>query len=327
MDKKFSIIYLSTGNISFHRQTIFSILSLKYFYKTKPFLSFQIIVFTDNVKFFKDYFGDETIKLIFFTPELLNSWIPKKENPDFAHPSDLKAIAKPMVIKTVLENYSRVAVFVDTDTYFLKPPDELFKKINKESVLMWRREGILSDKSKKHWETLRQIFCNNTFMYDEKEIKIPLNIYMWNSGVIGLNFENTDLLNNMVSLSLQLLKISKSPYVYHQIMVSYVLQDRKVIYPTDEIILHYCYGNKKANFNKILKRFFKKEAKKLNYSELLERVHKISLQEIPNEPVTNIYKEIKTFFNKRITGLNMAINRVKKSKKILSFFDRGKIYE
>jgi len=313
------ILYISFSNITIHYQNLFSILSCLYYIKNSKEIE-EIIVFTDNKSFFEKWLFNFTIvKYYDLSPNKIIEWKGKYK---YVFRIKIKAIEY-----VLLNNYTKI-LYLDGDTFFKDNPTKLFEKISKGNTIMYKKESNFGDENNKNWDCIRTHINANRFNIDNHTFNISLSHYMWNAGVIGIDFNDSSLIKKVLDLTDQYCsQVNLNKYHQDQVMFSYVFQTYSLIEPAEGIIFHYCYGYHKENFNLILKRFFNKEFKNLNYQKLLERVHEISLQEIPNKPVSNIYKEMISFLNKRIIGLNMAFDRVWKTKKIISFFERGKTYD
>jgi hypothetical protein len=324
--KQTTLLYLSINSQVYHRQTIFSILSLFYYNEKIEEKCLKIVIFTDDIRYFKKYLNIKkyVVEYVLFTKDIQQSWLEWASIKESVNSVNLIAFIKPMCIKSILNSIGGNVIFIDTDTFFINPPFEKFLKIDNNNALMWLDEGCLSDKRKTWWEDIRNCFISHSFYWEDEKLKIPVDINMWNAGVVGISDFNTHLVNKALSLSLQFYEIIKHKIVYQeQIMFSYVLQTETILNGTNDVLFHYCYGFRKENFNRTLRNFFLKEISKLDKENILERVHEICLTEIPDKPVKNVYKELKNFFYKRKIGLYLAVERVKKTQRISTFFERG----
>jgi hypothetical protein len=322
-----TFLYLSFNSDVYHRQTLFSVLSLIYFIRNKRKELYNIVLYSDNIAFYKKYFYRYPVVLKEFNNSIKKNWLKEGSKNTEMNEIDIKTTIKIMSIISTLEEYRGKVIFVDDDTFFLKDPFLLATQIKENQSIMYFNEGRLSESTNKNWNELKQTINNNVFNVFGEAIKIPLYTEMWNAGVIGISYENLKLIKKVLMLASQLHKIGENPNFYHdQIMFSYILQSETNLRAANETIFHYCYGYRKENFNRSLKHFFLKEVWRLNPENILDRVHEICLQEISNKPIKNVYKELKNFFYKRKIGLYLAIERVKKAKRISSFFERGVKY-
>lgn len=321
-----TILYLSFNSDVYHRQTLFSILSLVNLIKGKE-EKYNIVLFCDNINFYREYLGEYAIVYEEFNDKVAEKWLSEGSINKKYDAIDIKTSFKILAIKNTLLRYKNKILYVDDDTFFLKEPDTLLENIQYGSVVMYKDEGVLINENKSNWQDLINTFRTNEFVLNEEKISIPVDINMWNAGVIGLSIENVKLLDEVMKLACQLHKIGSNPNFYHdQVIFSFIFQNTKNIMPASDYIYHYCYGNEKHNFNIFLQQFFKNAAN-ATYTELLEKVYKSTKNEISNEPPKlTLIKKVSLFFKRRKIGLNLAINRVIKTKRILSFFERGKLY-
>ena len=325
MKQHTTFLYLSFNSDIYHRQTTFSILSLLYYIQNDTKNKCSILLYTDNIDFYKVYFSwCSILEIRNFNNFIMTEWLNEGSKNSVMNDIDIKTTIKLMSIVKTLQEFKGKVVFVDDDTYFISDPEMMINSISADSSIMYLNEGVLCQNELENWEDLKKALEFNTFNYDSTQINIPLNTPMWNAGVIGISYSNLHLVTKVLTLASQLHKLGENPRFYHdQIMFSYVLQNESSLLPANDFIYHYCYGFRKENFNKRLNKFFKKDIVGLNSDDILKLVFDITQQEIPNKPIVSIRKKIISFFLNRKIGLYLAFERVKKTKKFSSFFERG----
>jgi hypothetical protein len=312
------IIYISFGNPKIHVQNLFSILSTIPYYKSEE-KTFSILIYTDNPAFFKKWlYPYDFINYHPINHDLLTQW---KGPYNYIFRVKIKAI------ENSLENLKGKILYLDGDTFFINSPVKIFDKIGHGHTMMYLKEGAFSDPDFKNWECIRQHMKTHKFKTEKNLFEFPLEQFMWNAGVVGINHSNKQFIDLVLDLTDQYCaQVSLNAYHQDQVMFSYVLQNNTIIHSAEESIFHYCYGTRKAHMIKILNEFFKTH-KNSDHKHLLQEIYKITITPVPNGQITkSLYDQVIIFFEKRSLGFSMAIERVKKSKNIMSFFDRGKKY-
>jgi len=312
------IIFISFGNFVIHRQNLFSILSAVYYIKNNN-ENLKILIYTDNQYFFRPWLDHYSfIDYYVLDSNVITNW---KGQYNYVFRVKIKSI------EHSLENLNSKTLYLDGDTFFKESPSLLFPKIRYNNTLMYLKEGSFLDANFKNWECIQQHMRTHQFNLENNVFNFPLEQDMWNAGVIGIDYTNKQLIDLVLNLTDQY--CSQNPLnIYHQdqVMFSYVFQNNTVLQSTDDVIFHYCYGTCKEHMNNILLRFFK-QVEKYSFDEILTEVHKLTQKTVPDGAISQpLLKTIIIFLQKRKIGLSMAIARVKKTKKLSAFFQRGEKY-
>jgi hypothetical protein len=310
------LILLSVGNSVFHRQTIYAVLSLLRFDQGSH--EFGIVIYTDDPEYFKQYLPDVSlISYVCLDKTTLDEW---KGPFQYVFRWKIKAI------QHSLGQPDKKILYVDSDVIFRQDPMKLFQLIEEGSALMYRQEGQLTNPLQKNWEVIRQQLPKSVMKMEGLEFTIPLTSYMWNAGVVGLPAGSLPLVEKWLDLTDQYCSYSTFLGLHQdQLVISYLLARYKKLLPSTEVIHHYCYGNEKAHVNNLLKKYFNGRIRTLG--DMMAEFEQLIPFPIPNTPIKeNILKQIIVFFKRRKTGLRQAVNRVKKTKRPMSFFERGKTY-
>jgi len=189
---------------------------------------------------------------------------------------------------------------------------------------MYIQEGILMDKKFYNWECIRLFIQSNSFMnLNRDSFQIQLNHYMWNAGVIGVSYENINLVKEILFATDQYCaKVKENKYHQDQLMFSYFFQTQTHLHTAKDYIHHYCYNYEKENFNIILKSFFK-ENKHTKLQEAINNAYALTLNPIPNTPIPPNALNHLIYLLKRIqTSILLRIQKVLKTKKISTFFNK-----
>ncbi len=312
-----TIIFVSFGKKSIHFQNLFSILSACY-YIDKHDLKINILLFTDNSDFFSSWLNRfHFVDYFFLSTSVLKEW---KGQYDYVFRIKIKSIMH------ALTSVGGKVLYLDGDTFFMQRPDKLFELIKENSTLMYLKEGIISDAEKTNWQCIRDHMKKNVFSFNNAKFVFPLETEMWNAGVIGIGFQNIALVNSVLDLTDEYCsQVSMNKYHQDQMMFSFVFQNNTKLNPADDYIFHYCYGNRKGHMDRMLPGFFRMHRN--NHEGILEAVYNQTKIPVSNEPVAlSTIESIFLFLKKRRIGLSMAINRVKKTRRIRAFFERGKKY-
>jgi hypothetical protein len=129
---------------------------------------------------------------------------------------------------------------------------------------------------------------------------------MWNAGVLGISYDNSYLVEDIISLTDQLYAKCRL-FTVEQFITSYVLQTAIDVVSSEDYILHYCYGGEKTLLTYHLRLFFKKNEYK-EIGELAQLAFEFSqnLDSLPAVPV----------IEKRMTILDRAVLRLQLIKEV-----------
>lgn len=227
-----NIVFLSHGSKNLHYEVIYCLLTL-YYHLKGDFSNLQITIYADDSSLFKKYLKGFPVNYEILT---------KQQIKEYREPDGYVHRVKACVMKHCMDKYKEDMVFLDSDTFFLKNPWPLFNKITKEVSVMNADEYDLIEGSDFHensfWLELRKIIRGNTFFLHGRELKIPLNTRMWNSGFTGISYENLRLLDDNITLIDQIYKKGR---VFHteQYALSYLLQNTTTIVDSEDYIVHY----------------------------------------------------------------------------------------
>jgi len=286
----FRIVYQSYGNNDVFKQTLFSIFTLQYYLsETRINFPHSIIVYTDKPEIFSKY----NLETSLLSQNLIQEW---KGKYNFLHR------VKIIIIEDAARRYNDSIIYIDSDTYFIKSPILLFKKISSEISLMLNNEGQISKNNQK-------LLFN--FLSNKTKLDIGNNkIFMWNAGLIGIDKSNIHLINKILELNDNIYE-KFYRHIVEQFSFSYYLQINTNIYSCDDYLIHYC-GDKElvveiiSRFLEIQKAFpMQNIYKNANKLEPLKKIKKKEKNLF--ERFVDVFIRLRKSINKRIERLKIKL--------------------
>ena len=275
------LIYLCYGKNYFLNETLFSLIS---FYKYHKNDAIQIIIYTDDVYFFKKHLS-EKVTLIELNEEKIKYL---KGAINFNHRLKIK------ILEDFSSKFNGNYLFIDSDTYFKKNSFELFEKINSDELLMDVCEGKLSEnngglatKFKKFLKKQNEFSTK----IDTQTIKIKPDFIIFNSGVIGFNTKFKTVLPFVIEFVDELYSKCKL-FTIEQIGFNYYFQKIKMPSSTEDFIHHYWYFKE---FRVVLNCFFEHHKEK-KMDQLVLEIDTINPEKLAFDKLK--YKKM-TFFQKQ----------------------------
>lgn len=286
----FRIVYQSYGNNDVFKQTLFSIFTLQYYLsETRINFPYSIIVYTDKPEIFSKY----NLETSLLSQNLIQKW---KGKYNFLHR------VKIIIIEDAARRSNDSIIYIDSDTYFIKSPILLFKKISSEISLMLNNEGQISKNNQK-------LLFN--FLSNKTNLDIGNNkIFMWNAGLIGIDKSNIHLINKILELNDNIYE-KFYRHIVEQFSFSYYLQINTNIYSCDDYLIHYC-GDKElvveiiSRFLEIQKAFpMQNIYKNANKLEPLKKIKKKEKNLF--ERFVDVFIRLRKSINKRIERLKIKL--------------------
>jgi len=283
-------VYQSYGNNDVFKQTLFSIFTLQYYLsETRINFPYSIIVYTDKPEIFSKY----NLETSLLSQNLIQKW---KGKYNFLHR------VKIIIIEDAARRSNDSIIYIDSDTYFIKSPILLFKKISSEISLMLNNEGQISKNNQK-------LLFN--FLSNKTNLDIGNNkIFMWNAGLIGIDKSNIHLINKILELNDNIYE-KFYRHIVEQFSFSYYLQINTNIYSCDDYLIHYC-GDKElvveiiSGFLEIQKAFpMQNIYKNANKLEPLKKIKKKEKNLF--ERFVDVFIRLRKSINKRIERLKIKL--------------------
>lgn len=254
------LVYLVYGGEDYNNEALYSLLS---YYNFHTVDENQVVIYTDNADFFKQYLPQEVMY-----HELSVHQIAEWKGPlDYTHR------VKVMVLQDAASRYNGNILSVDTDTLFKSNIGDLFEAIEQHQIVFDKCEGRLIDNpggiARKTRAFLKKQNCF-TLPTSKETVEIDETLTVWNIGVTGFNPSIAGRLEDVQEL-IDMLYASYQFYVMEQIAFNEILQQEAEIVSAENYIHHYWYFKE---FRPVLKHFFAHNKRK-NFKQLQNEIHKI----------------------------------------------------
>ncbi len=241
MPPYYLLYYLFGENERYRSELLYSLLSLKKVTNKNSLSNINVKIYSDHIFSLPDQLNFINISFITIEKEIIESLI-KEANGHFF-------IVKPMLLLQFQNKYNAPCILMDTDTFFIKSPVSLFKRIAKHTFLIHADEYPIS-----MWNDLVSFFERKTFTdLDGNVFTINSNFYMFNCGVIGFYPECTPILRKVINLVHQISGEKDLPAKWlpliEQISFSYYIQQsilKKAA--ADDSIIHYWFFKGSRHF-------------------------------------------------------------------------------
>jgi hypothetical protein len=234
-----NLVYCVFGADRYIRETLFSILSAVHC-EIQPNKDWRLIIYTDDPRPFAAF--DAVIELL--DGRRLSEWTGR---------AGYNPRRKIFALRHSLRNYGP-SVLVDSDTYFLKPPKKLFKRIGPGNTIMHLREGRLGRPP--HMKALCQSLCAAPFQVSGQSYEFTPSWLVWNSGVVGIDPADEHLLEIVVKLTDAIHQ--RSPHWWsEQIGFARVLEGATHLNEADDIVYHYWPTHIRDRFQEVLVRLLR----------------------------------------------------------------------
>jgi hypothetical protein len=223
------ILYVAYGSINNINECKYSL--LKYIDKyTTELSNTSIIIYTDQPHFFKIFTS--------FSNSISTKEVSMKQIKEWRGVDDFVFRTKIKIIQDFFSTHTGNLLYCDTDTYALTSLQPIFSSIAQGNFYMHLYEGILGDTSNAYFKKWDKFLSMHPIEYNGKKLLYSNQLQMWNAGVLGLNSANSNLLNDVLSLSDTIYK--KFPkHIAEQFAFGYCMQQQRPIQSSANSILHY----------------------------------------------------------------------------------------
>jgi len=234
-------LYVGFGREEILDQIYLSLLSLIRFYT--PQAPAKVLIYTDKPDFFAIFKAEPRLKVqvVPITAQQLQDW---------KGPRNFNFRVKIIVLRAASRLVNEPLIFFDSDTLFYQPIEVLKARVGPGRSVMHLYEysfGLAQDPLGKK---LRRFFKGHPFVVGSESMVVKDDHQMWNSGVIGLDPANFDLIDRMIELSDRLHQAYQK-HVMEQLAVSLVLQTATRLASSDDVVFH--YWNEKPKFLDLIK--------------------------------------------------------------------------
>jgi hypothetical protein len=237
-----TIVYLCYGHGQHVFETTFSILSAFRFGPLEH-SGHQYVIYTDD----PGSFVGLGVKLVKLDAATLGAWMGKD---GYVHRRKI------MTMIDALSRFPGSVVFVDSDTYFLKPPGKLFDQVAPGRSRLHILEARLLESGTRINRAISVVVGRNSFQdLSGRPFKISRDAYMWNDGVLGLHSSDAYLMEEALNLGDQMWpKLQDAPLPVHNVnqFVSGYFLERTLISESHNIVYHYWPANLRVPFRQRL---------------------------------------------------------------------------
>ena len=257
------ILYVAYGSINNINECKYSL--LRYIDKYSAELSnTSIIIYTDQPDFFKAFTSfSNSISIKEISMAQIKEW---RGVDDFVFRTKIK------IIQDFFSTHTGNLLYCDTDTYALTSLQPIFSSIAEGNFYMHLYEGILGDTSNAYFKKWDKFLSKKPIEYNGKKLQYSNQLQMWNAGVLGLNSSNSNLLNDVLSLSDTIYE--KFPkHIAEQFAFGYCMQQQRPIRSSANSILHYW---DLKEFRIVLEHFFDRY-KDSDMNELIQKAGQLDI--------------------------------------------------
>ncbi len=213
----------------------------------------------------------ESIHIIIYTqhPESFEAYIPFFHHFELIGESTEK-LSKIELLQKVLELKEGNVLYMDTDTYLLQTPDELFEKLEiTEKILFFGKKG--SPKK------LKEYIGANNLVYDGREINLLDEKELYTAEILGFNHDAAAILPKAQELFAQM-KTGISQKLAEAFTITYATYNYSRETTEKEIASYRQF----PDFKKLLEVFFKKNQEE-SIPNLVKLVHHLDAATIEKE--------------------------------------------
>lgn len=253
-----TLVLQSFGRENEYKRAVFAILSF-YAHMTLEINETKVILFTDNPSYFEQSLSELPVQYILLTPEKIK-WM--RGEIDFLHRMKIALIEEAFTAS------KGILLYVDSDTFFIKDPVELFLNVSESAAYMHLLEypfvREVEDETSTYQEFYELINNEEFELAEGRKLRVTSQHCSWNAGVMVFHPLHSKFINDVYSLTNQFYPSSGS-HASEQYAFSIVLQEHLQLKSCDHIVYHYWYRVKKQIIDLFLnKHLFKIYRKPLN---------------------------------------------------------------
>lgn len=249
------LIYIVFGDENYQIEAFFSITSAIARNLETPEFCFDINVYTDNPKFYKN--------------------LPVQVHPinkDWYGEINYYFRLKPAVVYETADKY-RKTILIDTDTFFKKSPKYLFDKIKKNNLLCNSKKTLSKD----------SISGDTRAVLTEHDL-LKGNFVHLNSGVIGINNKTKYTLQDTINIIDSLYSQLPNLYTLEELALALAVSQKNIESVECTELIHH-YWSRKEIFRKKVQHWYSKHKEAPCFQEALNDTFKVT-DKIPKPPAT-----------------------------------------
>lgn len=307
------IIYLSHGGRRYHEQTCFSALTLLDLLLKQGRQDIQIVIFTDQPE---EMPAHDLISSIYLAPDELTRF---RGPLDFVHRMKLE------VMRRAESELGLPFIFVDSDTRWLKIPDEPLASLadtglppsRRFPIYMHKPEGVISPTFlPQYWKLLHKT---------QKQLsawRLPKGGWtVWNAGVFGVPIRAQGLFERALVINDELLLHVSYRHGVEQLTLSLLAAGEFQLRPFDEYLAH--YWNHGSELPVVVGRFFRELPPGLSTQEQATRAGIFpiedselkAIQRAQASPSRKWWRKLRNSAHKRKIDLKALWLRCRRAKK------------
>jgi hypothetical protein len=283
------LLYQAYGTIDHVNECRYSLLKYLQLYNLIPPANIGIYIYTDQPAWFEEFstfFSSFEIHEI--STNMINQW---KGEINFVHR------VKVEILIDFFKYFSGNILYLDTDTYLQQPVDPLFGSIGEGTFIMHEYEGVINQKVNPQFRKWENFLAITPIHYNNKHLEFSSQLEVWNAGVIGLNSNHKEVLEDVLSLTDNLYR--KFPkHIAEQFAFSYCFRKEGEVRSSMDSIFHYW---DMKEFRNILNKFFEKNTEE-SIPSLVKLAHHIDAAEIHDEKQTFLNLSIFKKLQKTLAG-------------------------
>ena len=225
-------VFQAYGNIGILQECLLALLSLCRNSNREDLAGTEIWIYTDNPGFFSS-FKDCWLNLRFreLEPATLDEW---RGAVDFVHR------VKVCMLRDFTKEKNGQVLYLDTDVYFLRPVNEIFKNISAGNLYMHTKEGLVHGSDNFVFRKLSHFIKSRKSILPAgiSSINIPPNTTMWNAGVLGFSTDRSEILDCVLEFTDSVYK-EYPKHIIEQYAFSIYFGNYGQILPADAVVFHY----------------------------------------------------------------------------------------
>ncbi len=224
------LVMQAYGSADILYECAFALLTLSRQYRSETPPPFNIILYTDNTRFFES-FRQCTLHISYreMNAETIKQW---RGAINFVHRVKIE------VLRDVMRNHRGKIIYLDTDMYCAGAIETIFQRIDEGKRYMHVMEGSVHGSDNRVFQKLSRWLRKNEVVVGGKTLNIPPDVKMWNAGMLGLHSRDADLLDEVCQFTDTVYQ-RYPKHVVEQFAFSYFLQQRGPLLTAHNYFYHY----------------------------------------------------------------------------------------
>jgi hypothetical protein len=297
-----TIMYFCYGPQSLYDQTIYSILSLLHVTEGSAFGA-RIAVYCDR----PDAFVALPVEVVEVDQRQLDAWL---GGSDYIHRR------KTCAIIDAIKRFGGKVMFLDSDTYWIRSPASVFRRIGPDRACFHLKEGYLRSTGTPFDNALTlQLESHPYRIGSDALVEVDRTTIMWNTGVVGVDASNLSLMHDALALSDDIWNEADPDGAYgkkihhaEQFAMGYAFRNCRMS-EADDAVYHYWPSTAKAKFGEMLPDLVKAGVKDQSPGSL-RRIYAARFRETGFQAAKERFK---MGVRRRCISLGIPVNGVRRS--------------